>query len=114
MISSDEPDSEYLKRLNNFIIIKDFQITEDNILVTYIYGDNNYSDLYNIHTGEILNRFECEKDFNGASRIVLENQDGIPLTVEKLFTKYNTWYGVSNTAAESEKINDISIVKFRI
>ena len=114
MIYSDEPDSEYLKRLNNYIIIKDFQFTEDNILVTSIYGDNNYSDLYNIHTGEILNRFESEKDFNSSGKIVIANQEGASLTVEKLFTKDNIWYGISNIKGISESTNDISIIKFRI
>ena len=114
MIYSDEPDSEYLKRLNNYIIVKEFQFTNDNILVTFIYGDNNYSDLYNIHTGEILNRFESEKDFNASGRIVLENEDGNSFTVENLFTKENIWYGVSKTTVISGTIDDISIVKFRI
>lgn len=114
LINSDEPDAEYLKRLNNYIIVRDFQFTNDNILVTSIYEDSNYSDLYNIHTGEILNRFESEKNYNGSGRIVLENEDGLPMTVEKLFIKDNIWYGVSNTSGISESTNEISIVKFRI
>ena len=114
MISSDEPDSEYLKRLNNYIIVKDFQFTEDNVLVTSIYGDNNYSDLYNIHTGELLNRFESEKDFNSSGKIVIANQEGVSLTVEKLFTKDNIWYGISNTKGISESTNVFSIIKFRM
>ena len=114
MIYSDEPDSEYLKRLNNYIIIKDFQFTQDKILVTSIYGDSNYSDLYNIDTGEILNRFESEKDFNSSGKIVIANQEGAFLTVEKLFTKDNIWYGISNTKGISEATNEISIIKFRM
>ena len=114
MIDSEEPDSTYLKRLNNYIIVRDFQFTDDNILVTSIYGDNNYSDLYNTHTGVIQNRFESKKDFNGSCRIILENEDGSLLTVEKLFTKDNIWYGVSNSSVTSETINEINIVKFKI
>lgn len=114
LVYTSEPDSEYLKCLNNFIIIRDFQFTDDNILVTYIYGDYNYSDLYNIHTGEILNRFECEKDFNGACILVLENEDEGAMTIEKFFTKDNIWYGVSHPAGMPESTNEIRIVKFKI
>ena len=114
MIYSDQPDSEYLKPLNNYIIVREFQFTEDNILVTSTYGDSNYSDLYNIHSGQIMNRFESEKDFNGPSRVVLDNEEGIPMIVEKLFTKDNIWYGFSNTSGMSEQRNEISIVKFKI
>ena len=114
MIYSDEPDSEYLKRLNNYIIIKDFQFTDDKILITSTYGDNNYSDVYNIHTGEILNRFVSGKDFNGLGKIELINQDGAPLIAEKLFTKDNIWYGISNTKGIPESKNEISIINFRM
>ena len=114
MIYSDEPDSEYLKRLTNYIIVKDFQFTDDNILVTSIYGETNYSDLYNIHTGEILNRFESEKDFNGSGRLTMENNEGKILIVEKLFTKDNVWFGVSDSQGLSESTNEISIIKFRM
>lgn len=47
-------------------------------------------------------------------KIVIENQEGISLTVEKLFTKDNIWYGISNTKGISESTNDISIIKFRM
>ena len=115
MIYSDEPDSEYLKRLNNFIIIRDFQFTDNNVLVTYIYGNNNYSDLYDMQSGKILNRFESEKDFNGLGRIVLENDTRLPLTVEKPFTKDSRWYGLSgiNEPSESQSKQNI-IVSFKI
>ena len=114
LISSDEPDSEYLKRLHKYIIVKDFHFTDDKILVTSIYGDTNYSDLYNIHTGEILNRFESEKDFNATGKIVLENENGSPLTVVKLFTKDNTWFGLSYSPEIPESNNEISLIKFRL
>lgn len=70
MIYSEEPDSENLKQLNNYFIVNGFQFTEDRILVTSIYGETKYSDFYNIQTGEILNRFESEKDFNGTGMLV--------------------------------------------
>lgn len=114
LIYSDEPDAIYLKRLNEYIIITEFQFTDDNILVTYNYGDNNYSDLYDIHSGEILNRFEGEKDFNAPGRIVLENEGVGSVIIEKLFTKDNIWYGVSHTPGISDSTNKINIVKFRI
>ena len=114
LIYSDEPDSVYLKRLNNYIVPRAFRFTDENILVTYVYEDNNYSDLYDIKSGEILNRFESEKDFNGSCTVVLEKAGVGTVKVEKLFPKDNIWYGVSHTDGMSDRPNGVSIVKFRI
>lgn len=114
LICSDEPDTVYLKRLNEYIIIKEFQFTDNYILVTYNYQDRNYSDLYNVLSGEILNRSETKNGFNAPCTMVLENGDAGTVTVERLFTKDNIWYGMYRPTDPSETTDRISIVKFRI
>ena len=123
MIYSDKPDAESLKHLDNYMIFRDFQLTEDNILVTYAFDGKNYSDLYDLQSGDILYRIESETDLNTPNKIVLEyseNPYSQYLTAERLFTKDNTWYGIINeTETTRLKLSEagntqVLIVSFKI
>ena len=94
MIESSEPDSELLKNLSNYIILKDVQFTDENILLTYDFDNKKYSDLYDLRNGKILNRFEGDK--TTPNIIFLDLADGHTLKAERIFTKGNVWYGIAD------------------
>lgn len=119
MTMSADSDDNLFKLLSNYIIIRDLQFTKNHILITYIFDEKKQSDLYETHTGKILNRFECEI-FNEPNKLILELEDGNTLTVGRLFTKDDVWYGIADEGETARIMNtdpansQVMIVSFKI
>lgn len=111
VIMNNEDEIELLKP---FIIVRNVQYTDGKMLLTTMTNGVKHSDLYDLANGAMLYRSAYDQ-LPKPNCIVIKDDSGKPIEIERLFAKGGKWYGILSEDGSnlSEDSNDV-IVSFEI
>lgn len=104
--------ADEIELLKPFILLRNVQYTADKMLLTTMHDGVKHSDLYDMSSGNMLYRSTYDR-LSKPNRMVIKDDTGKSLEVERLFAKDGKWYGILSEDVPSEEANNV-IISFGI